>query len=147
MREEISILFGIEHILYLLNNSKCSNKNLGWKVIILRPLQWKCLKFAAEQNDTIVCLPTGYGKSFLFEVLPYLEKGFSKRESSVVLVVMPFNAIIDNQMHKLGENCMKLWLTMSSWYLVRNIFWVIKKLYQTIARTVFCRHYRSTLLG
>lgn len=67
-----------------------------------------CLKYAAEQNDIIVCLPTGYGKSLLFEVLPYMEKVFNKREPSIALIVIPLYAIIDDQLHKLGDDCVRV---------------------------------------
>ena len=71
-------------------------------------MQSVCLKYAAEQNDIFVCLPTGYGKSFLFEVLPHMEKVFNKRESSIALIVRPLNAIIDDQLHKFGDDCVKV---------------------------------------
>ena len=67
-----------------------------------------CLKYAAEQNDIIVCLPTDCGKSLLFEVLPYMEKVFNKREPSIALIVMPLNAIVDDQLHKLGDDCVRV---------------------------------------
>ena len=67
-----------------------------------------CLKYAAEQNDIIVCLPTGYGKSLLFEVLPYMEKVSNKREPSIALIVIPLYAIIDVQLHKLGDDCVRV---------------------------------------
>ena len=65
MCEEINILLAIQRSLYVLSNSKCSNKNFDWKAITLRPMQSVCLKYAAEQNDIFVCLPTGYGKSLV----------------------------------------------------------------------------------
>ena len=68
-----------------------------------------CLKYAAEQNDIIVCLPTGYGKSlFVFKLLPYMEKVFNKREPSIALIVIPLYAIIDDQLHKLGDDCVRV---------------------------------------
>ena len=71
-------------------------------------MQSVCLKYAAEQNDIIVSLPTGYGKSLLLEVLPYIKKVFNKREPSIALIVMPLNAIIDDQLHKLGNDCVRV---------------------------------------
>ena len=44
----------------------------------------------------------------LFEVLPYMEKVFNKRESSIALIVRPLNAIIDDQSHKFGDDCVKV---------------------------------------
>ena len=98
----------IQRSLNVLSNSKCSNKNFDWKAITQRPMQSVCLKYAAEQNDIIVSLPTGYGKSLLLEVLPYIKKVFNKREPSIALIVMPLNAIIDDQLHKLGDDCVRV---------------------------------------
>ena len=48
--------------------------------------------------DTLVVLPTGYGKSLIFQALPYTQV-----PSSTVIVVSPLNAIIMEQERKLKE--------------------------------------------
>ena len=62
----------------------------------LKPLQSKSLKLAIEK-DVVVVLPTGYGKSLIFEVLPYLN-------DTKVVIVCPLNAIIYEQVQKFGED-------------------------------------------
>ena len=45
---------------------------------------------------------------FLFEVLPYMEKVVNKCESSIALIDIPLYAIIDDQLHKLGDDCVRV---------------------------------------
>lgn len=58
----------------------------------LKPLQCKSLK-ASRQSDSMVILPTGYGKSLIFELLPVINR-------SQVIIVSPLNAIIEEQVSK-----------------------------------------------
>ena len=37
-----------------------------------------------------------------------MEKVFNKRELSIALIVMPLNAIINDQLHKLGDECVRV---------------------------------------
>ena len=48
-------------------------------------------------------MPTSYGKLLVYEILPYLDDVFCQSKLSAVLVVTPLNAIIDEQIHKLGQ--------------------------------------------
>ena len=52
--------------------------------IALKPLQLSAIRSAMEK-DTVVVLPTGYGKSVIYEILPVLN-------FSVILVVSPLNS-------------------------------------------------------
>lgn len=54
------------------------------------------------QQDVVAILPTGYGKSLIYELLPFWH--FEKTgKSAVVLVLEPLNVIIEQQMRKLKE--------------------------------------------
>lgn len=48
-------------------------------------------------SDCICCLPTGFGKSLVYEILPFVDP------NSLVVVVVPLNAIIAQQIQKLGS--------------------------------------------
>ena len=50
-----------------------------------------------EGNDCLCCLQTGYGKSLVYELLPFII------ENCIVVVIEPLNAIIKQQLDKLGD--------------------------------------------
>lgn len=61
----------------------------------LKPLQGKCIK-SGLHNDTLVVLPTGYGKCLIYEMLPRIQ-------NTKIVVISPLKAIIEDQYTKLGE--------------------------------------------
>lgn len=75
--------------------------------VVLRPKQVICLEKVFLNTDTIAILPTGYGKSLIFCLLPALL--FAKKNgvksnsniSSIVIVVSPLNALIASQISRL----------------------------------------------
>ncbi|XP_068689205.1 ATP-dependent DNA helicase RecQ-like [Montipora capricornis] len=79
----------------------------GYDDIILKVKQVIYLESLYLKKDLVALLPTGYGKSLVFQVLPRL---FREREEtrattsvtkSVVLVVSPLNALMYDQISKL----------------------------------------------
>jgi superfamily II DNA helicase RecQ len=62
----------------------------------LKPLQIEAVK-AYLEGDTIVTLPTGYGKSLTYELLPFLE------ENVLALIVVPVDAVHFQETQKLGD--------------------------------------------
>lgn len=67
----------------------------------LKPKQVQCFEAMLDGKDVIAVLPTGFGKSFLFQVLPDFLGRFTKNEKGFVIVVVPLNSIIDDQVIKL----------------------------------------------
>ena len=61
----------------------------------LKPLQVKCLEYILKGKDVIGVLPTGFGKSLIFHILPYFMP--TKKHSNIVLVIRPLNSIIEDQ--------------------------------------------------
>ena len=61
-----------------------------------RPLQGEAVLNTLKQNDSVVLLPTGGGKSIIYQLSGLLQPG-------VTLVVDPINALIDDQLHGLRE--------------------------------------------
>ena len=66
----------------------------------LKPKQVDALK-AGSKGDSIVLLPTGYGKSIIFHVLP-----FAINADASVIIVSPLNAIIMEQRDRFGPHCL-----------------------------------------
>ena len=62
----------------------------------LKPKQVLCFESLIDGSDVIAVLPTGYGKSLLFQFLPDILP--TKTTSNVVLVVTPLNSIIEDQL-------------------------------------------------
>ena len=86
---------------------------------ILKPKQVLCLESMYCQRDVMCVLPTGYGKSLIFHLLPMLlfakynlrgdvlrawkSKSFSTAlVKSIVIVVSPLNSLINDQISRLG---------------------------------------------
>ena len=61
----------------------------------LKPLQVKCFDYILRRQDVIAILPTVFGNSLLFQVLPDFLP--CKNDSNIVVVVCPLNSIIEDQ--------------------------------------------------
>ena len=83
---------------------------------ILKPKQVLCLESLYMQRDVMCVLPTGYGKSLIFHLLPLLLYAKFKLRSdflcnvkhvsaaavnSIVVVVSPLNALMSDQIQRL----------------------------------------------
>lgn len=68
----------------------------------LKPEQKAALSTVAQQKIDCLCiLPTGFGKSLIFQLVPFVVDHLDKVNNSCVLVVSPLNAIISDQIEKL----------------------------------------------
>ena len=56
-----------------------------------------------KKQDCLCVLPTGFGKSLIFQLVPFVMDRLEKVSHSCVLVVSPLNAIISDQIEKLKE--------------------------------------------
>jgi superfamily II DNA helicase RecQ len=61
------------------------------------------MNFPVYDNDVITVLPTGYGKSLIFEILPYFTK-YVTGKSSIVILIAPLKAIINQESENLRPN-------------------------------------------
>lgn len=72
----------------------------------LKPKQVKCLEAVYLNRDLVAVLPTGYGKSIIFHLLPLLL--FDRNTSSpstpspVIIVVSPLNSLIQDQLRRIN---------------------------------------------
>ena len=64
--------------------------------VCMKPMQVNCWENILMGNDLVVVLPTGYGKSFIFQLLPFLLPVKSSR--NIVIVAAPLTSIIQDQM-------------------------------------------------
>ena len=89
-------------------------RSRGQGNLILKPRQKEALQsIVFKGQDCLIVLPTGYGKSLIYQMLPSLfdkisARNLSSKDKSIVIVVSPLNALIDDQINKLksaGVNC------------------------------------------
>ena len=64
----------------------------------LKPLQINGIR-SAVLSDTFIILPTGYGKSLIFEMIPRINR-------TKAVIISPLNAIIEEQTGKLSEKAL-----------------------------------------
>ena len=58
-------------------------------------------KLVIERKDVFVNLPTGYGKSLIFQSLPLVFDSLTKESGHIVLVLSPLLTLIDDQIQNL----------------------------------------------
>ena len=68
-----------------------------------KPQQIMCWEQLYAGNDVICVLPTGYGKSIIFQLLPDIMPTKETGHKNIVLVVSPLNSIIEDQIHCLRD--------------------------------------------
>ena len=71
-------------------------RTLGYDVI--KELQLKVIKEVIKGKDVFAVLPTGYGKSLCYGCLPLaFDEIYKPQEPSIVCVISPLTAIIEDQ--------------------------------------------------
>ena len=70
--------------------------------VFLKVKQFKILEACMLQKHVIGVLPTGYGKSVIFHLLPYMWDYVNETgDKSIVIVISPLNALIEDQVTSL----------------------------------------------
>jgi superfamily II DNA helicase RecQ len=78
--------------------------------LFLRVKQYQILESILRKRDTIGILPTGYGKSVIFHLIPFAADYLCKtnvghtKDGNIVLIIAPLNAIIDDQISNLKKH-------------------------------------------
>lgn len=67
----------------------------GLENVYLKPKQIICLESLFLHIDVVAVLPTGYGKSMIFQLLPFFLP--QKTSRNIVIVVSPLSSIIEDQ--------------------------------------------------
>ena len=81
---------------------------------VLRPLNLPSISLREPQVDALrnivekrkgvlVVLPTGYGKSLIFQLLPFVFDSWMEVSDCIILVISPFNALMRDQSIKLDS--------------------------------------------
>nr|XP_034326053.1 Bloom syndrome protein homolog [Crassostrea gigas] len=78
------------------------NERIGCKIDNLKPKQKNALHDVVNGHDVIAALPTGYGKSLIYELIPFV------LQDTKVIVVEPLNVIINQQISKLDGMAVQL---------------------------------------
>ncbi len=92
----------------------CALRNIGKEDIKLKEYQYEAIKkIIVDNRDTVCVLPTGYGKSLIYQLLPdvfdyYLSNTMHARQtenscSSIILVISLLNALMLDQVNKLQK--------------------------------------------
>ena len=55
------------------------------------------------KKDTVIILPTGFGKSLIYQLLPFVFDSWLEASESFILVVSPLNALMRDQTVKLDN--------------------------------------------
>ena len=75
----------------------------------LKEKQYNVVKFVVLDNkDVLAVLPTGYGKSLIYQLLPPVFNfmacgGKPEGKKSTVIIILPLNALIQDQIVKMRE--------------------------------------------
>ena len=86
------------------NSIGFSLKKLGKPKLELKREQYEAIRAVCfERKDALAVLPTGFGKSLIYQVLPgifdYVRNGCEpERHDSVMLVVSPLSALMRDQL-------------------------------------------------
>ncbi|XP_031575438.1 uncharacterized protein LOC116309047 [Actinia tenebrosa] len=70
----------------------------------LKPEQEDCILAVLDKKDVFGILPTGFGKSLIFQLLPRIMKEAWQIERATVIVVTPLVSIMKDQVTELKEH-------------------------------------------
>ena len=78
-------------------------ERVGCPAIALKTEQRDCIKHLYEGKDVFLWLPTGFGKSLCYEVLPFVMDDKLGRHGSVVIVISPLVSLMVDQVQSLRQ--------------------------------------------
>ena len=87
-------------ISYALEKIACST-------VVLKAEQATCIKCIYEGKDVFLWLPTGFGKSLCYEVLPFVFDDKLGKDNSVVIVVSPLISLMVDQVQSLRRRSVR----------------------------------------
>ncbi|XP_020913801.1 uncharacterized protein LOC110251428 [Exaiptasia diaphana] len=79
----------------------------GYNDLFLKVKQILILERLLLGKDTVGVLPTGYGKSVIFHLLPFMFDYEKKKDDSIVLVIAPLDSLIEDQVMSLKSRGIK----------------------------------------
>ena len=76
-----------------------SCRNYSWYYYTVKAEQEEAIMHLTLGRDVFVSLPTGYGKSFCYQALPFVFDGLRKVEKLIVMVVSLLVALMKDQVY------------------------------------------------
>ena len=74
-----------------------------------KPKQKECILASMKNADLLGILPTGYGKSLLFEAIPMYRAVRDRSAQKRTIIISPLNAIITQQIKTLAPDSLKMY--------------------------------------
>ena len=69
----------------------------------LKDHQRSSIEAVLKRKDVFVTLPTGYGKSMIFHLLPLCSRHLGLSESPLIIVVAPLLSLMEDQIGRINE--------------------------------------------
>ena len=88
-------------------------ERLGCASVTSKDKQTACVKAIYEGKDVFLWLPTGFGKSMCYEVLPFVFDDKLGRRDSLVIVVSPLISLMVDQVQSLRHRSVKAAIRLS----------------------------------
>ncbi len=70
---------------------------------ILKPEQEECLVHVLNGGDVVALLPTGFGKSLIYQLLPIISEKLG-RPKVIIVIVSPLVALMDDQVKEAAKH-------------------------------------------
>ena len=105
------------HVTNFVNALRYALDSSGYSSIYLKVKQIRVLEALYHQKDVVAVFPTGYGKSVIFHILPFLLEYKEQDKHSgknAVIVIAPLNSLIDDQVGHLRKKGIKVAILCSS---------------------------------
>ena len=83
--------------------------------ICFKPKQIQCFELLMKGHGVVSILPTGYGKSLIFQLLPWVLPQKTIGKANIVIVVCPLTSIIADQITVLKKCGIKAVTLPNSW--------------------------------
>ena len=82
-------------------------EQVGCPSLVLKPEQVECINNISEGKDVFLWLPTGFGKSLCYELLPFVfDYRYGKRNSAVI-VISPLISLMVDQVSSLRSRSVR----------------------------------------
>ena len=80
------------------------------EILELKPVQEEALLHFVKREDVFAVLPTGCGKSLIFQLVPkvceyFHDHGFEYPKAAILVAVCPLSALIDSRIQELKDHC------------------------------------------
>ncbi|XP_066919716.1 ATP-dependent DNA helicase RecQ-like [Clytia hemisphaerica] len=69
----------------------------------VKPKQAECMSNVVYGKDTLAILPTSYGKSLIYQMLPSLFLELKMATNPLIIIISPLKALIKNQLDEVKE--------------------------------------------